>query len=51
MAGAFVLRERELISRIVGDLTVGNRRDEKESYSTRRGLRVGTGFKEFRQTP
>ena len=45
------LRERELLSRIVGDPTVGSRRDEKESYSTRRGLRVSTGFKEFRQTP
>ena len=45
------LRERELLSRIVGDPTVGSRRNEKESCSTRRGLRVGTGFKEFRQTP
>ena len=26
-------------------------RDKKESYSTRRGLRVGSGFKEFHQTP
>ena len=44
-------RERELLSRIVGDPTIGSRRDEKESCFTRRGLRVGTGFKEFRQTP
>ena len=51
MAGAFFFRERELLSRIVGDPTVGSRRDEKESCSTRRGLRVSTGFKEFRQTP
>ena len=49
--GAFFFRERELLSRIVGDLTVDNRRDEKESCFTRKGLRVGTGFKEFRQTP
>ena len=44
------LRERKLLSRIVGDPTVSSRRDEKESCSTQRGLRVGTGFKEFRQT-
>ena len=30
--------------------TVGNLRDKKESCSTRRGLRVGTGFREFPQT-
>ena len=45
------LRERELLSRIVGDSTVGSRRDEKERCSTWRGLGVGTRFKEFRQTP
>ena len=51
-AGSFLfLRERELLSRIVGVPTVGSRRDEKESCSTRRGLRLGTRFKEFRQTP
>ena len=33
------------------DPTVGSLRDKKESCSTRRGLRVGTGFKEFKQTP
>ena len=32
---------------ITGDLTVGIRRDKKESRSTRRGQRVGTGFEEF----
>ena len=39
------------ISKISGDPTVGSLRDKKESYSTRRGLRVGTGFREFPQTP
>ena len=51
VAVGFFLRERELLSRIVGDPIVGSRRDEKESCSTRRCLRVGTRFKEFRQTP
>ena len=50
-AGSFLfLRERELLSRIMGDPIVGSCRDEKESYSTWRGLRVGTRFNEFRQT-
>ena len=40
-----------LLSRISGNPTVGSLRDEKESRSTRRGLRVGTGFEEFQQTP
>ena len=40
-----------LLSKISGDPTVGSLRDEKESYSTRRGLRVGTRFREFPQTP
>ena len=40
-----------LLSRIVVDPTVGSRWDEKESCSTRRGLLVGTRFKEFSQTP
>ena len=39
-----------LLSRIVGDPTVDSLRDKKESCSTQRGLRVGTGIKEFRQT-
>ena len=43
-------REREL-SRNTRDPTVGDLRDKKESRSTRRGLRVGTGFREFSQTP
>ena len=29
--------------------TVGSRRSKKQSYSTRRGLRVDTDFVEFRQ--
>ena len=36
---------------IKGDPTVDGFRDKKESCSTRKGLRVGTRFKEFRQTP
>ena len=34
-----------LLSRISGNPTVGSLRDEKESCSMRRGLRVGTRFK------
>ena len=47
----FLERERRLISKISRDPTVGSLRDKKESCSTQKGLRVGTGFKEFRQTP
>ena len=46
--------EREsvlLLSRFVADPTVGFLRDKKDSCSSRRGQRVGTGFGEFRQTP
>ena len=49
--GRFSLEREKLLSKISRDPTVGGLRDKKESYSTRRGLRVGTGFKEFRQTP
>ena len=49
--GDFLLERERLLSRTVGDPTVGSRRDKKGSCSTRRGLRVGIGFKEFRQTP
>ena len=35
----------------MGDPTVDDLREKKEGYSTRRGLRVGTGFREFPQTP
>ena len=41
----------QLLSKIPADRTVGFLRSKKESCSTRRGLRVGTGFEEFRQTP
>ena len=44
-------RERELLSRNTRDPTVSNLRGKKESCSTRRGLRVGTGFRDFPQTP
>ena len=40
-----------LLSRKSGDPTVGGLRDEKEKRSTWRGLRVGTRFREFLQTP
>ena len=46
------MREREsLLSKIPGDPTVEILRSKKEGCSTRRGLRVGSSFKEFRQTP
>ena len=35
----------------MGDPTFGGLRDKKENCSTRRGLRMGTGFREFPQTP
>ena len=45
-------RERDkLLSKMLGDPTVGSLRAKKESCSTRRGLRVDTGFGIFRQTP
>ena len=48
----FLEREREpLLSIFAGNPTVGIRREKKESCSTRRGLLVGTGFREFPQTP
>ena len=45
------LRKREILSRFVGNPTVESFRSKKESCYTRRGLRVGSGFKEFLQTP
>ena len=46
------MREREsLLSKISGDPTVRILRDKKESCSIRRGLCVGSGFREFCQTP
>ena len=47
----FFLERERLLSSFSANPTVSSLRDKKESYSTRRGLRVGTGFKEFRQTP
>ena len=44
-------REREFLFRNTRDLTVGSLRGKKESCSMRRGLRVGTGFRDFPQTP
>ena len=41
----------QLLSKIPANLTVGFLRAEKESCSTWRGQRVGSGFKEFRQNP
>ena len=44
-------RERvKLLSKFLRDPTVGSLRDKKESCSTRRGLHVGIGFREFPQT-
>ena len=40
-----------LLSRNAEDPTVGRLRDKKEKCSTLRGLRVGTGFREFLKTP
>ena len=39
------------LSKIPGDPTVGGLRDKMGNCSTRRGLRVGTKFMEFPQTP
>ena len=48
----FLEREREpLLSRFTGDRTVEILLAKKESCSTRRGLRVDSGFREFLQTP
>ena len=48
----FLERERlHLLSKIPGDRTVGFRRGKEQSCSPRQGLRVGTSFGEFPQTP
>ena len=39
----------QLLSRFPGVRTVGSLRAKKQSCSTQQGLRVGTGFVEFRQ--
>ena len=47
---SFREREREhLLFRFSVIRTVGSRRSKKQSYSTRRGLRVGTDLVEFQQ--
>ena len=46
----FFLEREPLLSSNTGDPTVGSLWDKKESCSTRRGLHVGTGFREFPQT-
>ena len=48
--GRFLERE-STFSRFSANPTVGGLRDKKENCSTRRGLRVGTIFREFPQTP
>ena len=40
-----------IFSKFLRDPTVDGLRDKKESCSTMKGLRVGTRFKEFPQTP
>ena len=47
----FFLEREKLLSKFPADPTVRILRDKKESCSTRRGLRVGSGFREFRHTP
>ena len=49
--GGFWRENLKLLSRIPANPTVDSLRDKKESCSTQRGLRVGTGFMEFPQTP
>ena len=49
--GFFFRDDVLLLSKNTGDSTVGSLRDKEESCSTRRGLRVGTGFRGFPQTP
>ena len=49
--GGFWRENLKLLSRNTRDPTVYSLRDKKESCFTRRGLRVGTGFREFFQTP
>ena len=49
--GGFSLEREKLLSRNANDPTVGALQDKKANCSTRRGLRVGTRFIEFPQTP
>ena len=43
----FFLEREPLLSKISLDPTVGSLWDKKESFSTRSGLRVDTGFEDF----
>ena len=43
----FFLERERFLSRIPANSTVGSLRDKKESCSTWKGLRVGTGFVSF----
>ena len=47
----FFLKREPLLSSFPANPTVGSLRDKKESCSTLRGLCLGTGFREFPQTP
>ena len=47
----FSFRERNFSLKNTANSTVGRLRDKKKKCSTRKGLRVGTGFREFLQTP
>ena len=47
----FFLEREPLLSKNTANPTVGRLRDKKEKCSTQRGLRMGTGFREFLQTP
>ena len=47
----FERENNRLLSRIVGDPTVGSRRSKKESCSTQRDLPMSPRFEEFRQNP
>ena len=47
---AFSSERVSLLSKISEDPTVGSLRDKKGSFSTWRGLRVSTGFREIPQT-
>ena len=46
----FFLERERLLSIFSANPIVGSLRNKKESCSTRRGFRLGTGFREFPQT-
>ena len=49
--GEFLEREGVTLSKIPVNRTVGILQAKKQSGSTQRGLHVGSGFKDFQQTP